>query len=55
MGRLKRLAITASIGAHLHDPAGIGPGLTDVLWSLFGAQRPGDVAAVAYLVIRCQK
>jgi hypothetical protein len=26
-----------------------------VLWSLFGAQRPGDVAAVAYLVIRCQK
>jgi hypothetical protein len=26
-----------------------------VLWSLFGAQRPGDVAAVALLVIRCHK
>ena len=26
-----------------------------MLWSLFGAQRPGDVAAVADLVIACYK
>jgi hypothetical protein len=26
-----------------------------VLWSLFGTQRPGDVAAVAFLAIRCDK
>lgn len=35
--------------------AGADPGLTDVLWSLFGTQRPGDVATVADLVIRCHK
>ena len=55
MGRPKRLAITDAIGGHLHDPAGADPGLTDVLWGLFGAQGPGDVAAVADLVIRCQE
>jgi hypothetical protein len=26
-----------------------------VIWSLFGAQHPGDVAAVANLVIRCHE
>ena len=37
VGRLKRLAVTGAIGGHLHDPAGADPGLTDVLWCLFGA------------------
>ena len=55
VGRLKGLAVTGAIGGHLHDPAGANPGLTDVLWSLFGTQRPGDVATVADLVIRCHK
>ena len=31
------------------------PGLADVFRGLFGPQRPGDVAAVADLVIRCHK
>ena len=53
--RLKVLAVTDAAGRDFHDPAGADPGLTDVLWSLFGAQRPGDVAAVADLVIRCHK
>jgi len=55
VGRLKGLAVTGAIGGHLHDPAGADPGLTDVLWSLFGTQRTGDVATVADLVIRCHK
>ena len=33
MGSPKWLAI----GGHLHDPASADPGLTDVLWCLFGA------------------
>ena len=55
MGRPKRLAITDAIGGHLHDPAGADPGLANVLWCLFRPQYPGDVAAVADLVIRCHK
>ena len=55
VGRLKELAVTGAAGRDLHDPAGADPGLTDVLWSLFGAQHPGDVATVADLVIRCHK
>ena len=55
MAGLKRLAVTGAAGRDFHDPAGADPGLADVLWSLFGAQRPGDVAAVALLVIRCDK
>ena len=55
VGRLKGLAVSGAAGRDFHDPAGADPGLTDVLWSLFGAQRPGDVAAVADLVIRCHK
>ena len=42
-------------GRHLHDPAGADPGLADVLRRLFGTQRPGDVATVADLVIRCHE
>ena len=55
MLRLKGLAVAAAAGCDFHDPAGADPGLSDVLWSLFGAQPPGDVAAVADLVIRCHK
>ncbi len=55
MGCPKRLAITAAIGGHLHDPAGADPGFANVLRCLFRTQRPGDVAAVAVLVIRCLK
>ena len=50
VGGLKRPAATSASGRDFHDPAGADPGLADVLWSLFGAQRPGDVAAVANLV-----
>ena len=37
MGRPKRLATMDASSGHLHDPAGADPGLTYVLWSLFGA------------------
>jgi len=55
MGGLKWLAVTATGGAHLHDPAGAAPCLADVLWSLFCSQSPGDVTAVAFLLIHCHK
>ncbi len=51
----RQLAVTPAAGCDFHDPAGADPGLSNVLWSLFGAQPPGDVAAVAHLVIRCHK
>ena len=53
--RLKGLAVAAAGGRHLHDPAGADPGLPDVRRCLFGTQGPGDDAAVADLVIRCQE
>ena len=56
--KLKRkwwLAVTATGGAHLHNPAGAAPCLADVLWSFFCSQSPGDVSAVADLVFRCHK
>ncbi len=52
---LKWPNIRSEIGGRLHDPAGCHLGLTDVLRSLFGAQRPGDVAAVANRVISSHK
>lgn len=63
VGGVKRLAVTCAAGCDFHDPAGADPGLADVLWSLYrfaeacgyGAQRPGDIAAVANLVIRCHE
>jgi hypothetical protein len=55
MGGVKGLAIAAACGHDFHDPAGAGPGLPDVLRRLFGPQRPGDVAPVADLVIRCRE
>jgi len=55
MDGLKGLAVAGAGGAHLHDPAGADPGLSDVLWGRFGTQRPGDGAAMADLVIRCHE
>jgi len=55
VGGLKRLAIAAARGHHLHDPAGADPGLGDLLRCLFGVQRPSDGAAVADLPIGCQE
>ena len=53
VGGLERLAVTAAGGVHLNDPAGADPGFCDVLRCLFGPQLPGDVTAVAFLVIPC--
>jgi len=53
VGGVKVLAVSGAPGDYLHDPAGADPGLSDGLWCLFRPQRPGDVAAVADLVIRC--
>ncbi len=52
---VKGFAITGTAGRDFHDPAGADSDLADVLWSLLGAQRPGDVAAVADFVIHCHK
>ena len=55
VGGLKWLDITTAGGHHLHDPAGADPGRTNVLRCLFRPQYPGDVAAMADLLIRCDK
>jgi hypothetical protein len=55
MGRSEGLAVTRADRRDLHDPVGADPGLVDVLRRLFLPQRPGDVAAVADLVIRCHE
>jgi len=44
---LERLTGASAAGRHLHNPAGAKPCLGDELWGRFGAQRPGDVTAVA--------
>ena len=51
----KGLAVTGAAGRDFHDPAGADPGFRDVLRCFFRQQAPGDVAAVADLVIRCHK
>ncbi len=55
VGGANGLVVTGAAGHDFHDPAGAEPGLADVLWSLSGAQHPGDVAAMANLVVRCHK
>ena len=55
VGGTEGLAVTRASGAYLHDPAGADPFRSDVLRRLFGPQRPGDLAAVALLVIRCHE
>ena len=53
--RLKRSAVSGAGSGHLHDPAGANPALADVLRCLLCPQSPGDVAAMADLLIRCHK
>ena len=55
MGGLKGLAIAPADCRQFHDPAGADPVLADVLRCLFCSQHPGDVAAMAYLVIPCHE
>jgi len=52
VGGVKWLAITGALSGHIHDPVGADQNLTDFLSRLFGPQRPGDVAAMADIVIR---
>ena len=52
---MKGLAVTGTAVRDFHDPASADPGRVGLLWSLFRAQRPGDVAAVDVFVIRCYK
>jgi hypothetical protein len=52
---VKGFAVTGADGRDFHDPAGADPSHADVLWSLYGAQSPGDVAAMANLVIACHE
>jgi hypothetical protein len=51
----ERLAVTAAAGQQLNDPGASRPVGFDVLRCLLGPQRPGDLAAVADLVMRCSK
>ena len=44
---MKQTSDTVASGRDFHDPAGVDPGLSDVLWSLFDAQHPDDLGAVA--------
>jgi len=55
VGGPKGLAVAAAVGRYLHDPARTAPGLADVLGCFLGPQRPGDVAAMADLVIHCHE
>lgn len=52
---LERLALAAAGGHDLHDPAAADSGLGDVLRRAYRTQSPGDVAAVADLVICCHE
>ncbi len=60
---VKRYGVTGAAGRDFHDPGGADPGFSDLLSGLcryaiacgFGAQRLGDVAAMANLVIPCPK
>ena len=52
---LEWLAVAAACCHDFNDPARAEPLLADVVWRLFGSQRPGDVSTMADLVIRCQE
>ena len=52
---LEWLAVAVPCGDDFNDPAGAEPGFTDVPWRLFRSQGPGDVSAMADLMICCQK
>jgi hypothetical protein len=53
MPGLERLAATAAARDQLNDPGRRWPVRLDVLRCFLGSQRPGDVTAVADLVMRC--
>ena len=55
MPGLERLAVTAAAGDQFNHPGRPWPVHLDVLRCLLGPQRPGDVTAVADLVMRCSK
>ena len=55
MAGVKGCGATGAAGRDVHDPVGADPCLSDVLRGLLGAQRSGDFAAVAKLVIPCPK
>ena len=55
MSRIEVLAIANIASNHIHDPTAADPSLLNVLQRLLGAQRPGDNAAMADLVIRCKE
>jgi hypothetical protein len=52
---LEWLAVAATCCHNFNDPARAEPLLADVVWRLFGSQGPGDVSAMADLVIDCQE
>ena len=53
--RLKWLAVSGAGSGHLQNSAGANPAFADVLWCLLCPQRPGDVASIADLLLRCHK
>ena len=55
VGGLKQSAVSGAGRGHFHNPAGATPALADVLRCLLCPQRPGDVPAMADLLIRCHK
>jgi hypothetical protein len=55
MAAVQGFAVTLSRGDDFNDPARAEPLHTNMVWRLFRLQRPGDVAAMAELMIRCQK
>jgi len=55
VGGLKRSAVSGAGSGHLHNPAGANQALADVCRCLLCPQRPGDVPAMAELLIRCHK
>lgn len=56
MGCPKGLTIPGAFGDHLYDPAGAAdPVSLDPLRPLFRPQGPGDVTAMAKLVIDCHE
>jgi hypothetical protein len=52
---LEWLAVAVPCGDDFNDPAGAEPGFTDVPRRIFRSHGPGDVSAMADLVVYCQK
>ena len=52
---LEWLAVAEPCGDDFNDPAGAEPGFTDVPRRIFRSHGPGDVSAMADLVVYCQK